>query len=114
MRNAIRACDARGVDALAAGSSRPHAVHAACDAEAAERRRAPRRRSPRDFGHATRLWTPELAAETARAEGLAAMRVSDETARATLARLGVRRRRAKDWITSPGPASAQTTRAAAG
>jgi hypothetical protein len=32
-----------------------------------------------------------------------ATRVSDETIRATLARLGVRWKRAKRWITSPDP-----------
>ena len=112
VRNAIRAFDARGVAALVEGSSRPHTVHTAFDAEAAERLRALLHRSPRDFGHATGLWTLELAAETAFAEGLTAMRVSDETVRATLARLGIRWRRAKDWITSPNPAYAQKNGAA--
>lgn len=107
VRNAIRAFDARGVAALRAGSSRPHTVHAAFDADAAERLRALLHRSPRDFGHPTSLWTLELAAETACAEGLTAQRVSDETVRTTLARLGVRWRRAKTWITSPDPAYAE-------
>jgi hypothetical protein len=35
------------------------------------------------------------------------MRVSGETIRATLARLGVRWRRAKQWITSPDPGYAR-------
>ncbi|MDQ3692630.1 MAG: hypothetical protein M3464_03245 [Chloroflexota bacterium] len=61
-------------------------------------------RSPRDFGHPTSLWTLELAAETACAEGITTRRVSGETVRATLARLGIRWRRAKIWITSPDPA----------
>ena len=52
VRNAIRAFDARGVAALAAGSSRPHTIHAAFDAAAAERLRALLHRSPREFGHA--------------------------------------------------------------
>ena len=112
VRNAIRAFDARGVAALRAGSSRPHTVHSAFDADAAERLRALLHRSPRDFGHPTSLWRLELAAETAFAEGLTAQRVSDETVRTTLARLGVRWRRAKTWITSPDPAYAQKKRAA--
>ena len=103
VRNAIRAFDARGVAALVEGSSRPHTIHAAFDTEGAERLRTLLHRSPRDFGHPTSVWTLELAAETAFAEGLTARRVSDETVRATLARLGIRWRRAKHWITSPDP-----------
>ncbi len=72
-----------------------------------ERLRALLHRSPRDFGYPTSVWTLELAAEMAYAEGLTASRVSDETVRATLNRLGIRWRRAKDWITSADPAYAQ-------
>jgi transposase len=107
VRNAIRAFDRDGLAALVEGSSRPHTVHAAFDAASAERLRALLHRSPRDFGHPSSVWTLELAAETAFAEGLTATRVSDETVRATLARLGVRWRRAKHWITSPDSAYAQ-------
>jgi transposase len=103
VRNAIHAFQARGVAALTEGSSRPHAIHAAFDATGAERLRVLLHRSPREFGHPTSLWTLELAAETAFAEGLTTSRVSDETIRATLARLGIRWRRAKIWITSPDP-----------
>ena len=114
VRNAIRAFDARGVAALVAGSSRPHTIHAAFAADGAERLRALLHRSPRDFGHSTGVWTLELAAEVAYTERLTATRVSDETVRATLARLGIRWRRAKHWITSPDPAYAQKNGAATG
>ena len=114
VRNALRAFDARGVAALTEGSSRPHTSHAAFDADGAERLRALLHRSPRAFGHATSLWTLERAAEVAYAEGITATRVSDETVRATLARLGIRWRRAKHWITSPDPAYAQKNGAATG
>src|SRR5215207_4141103 len=107
VRNALRAFDAQGVAALREGSSRPHTVHPAFDAAGAERLRALLHRSPRDFGHPTSVWTLEVAAAVAFAEGLTATRVSDETVRATLARLGLRWRRAKHWITSPDPAYAQ-------
>jgi transposase len=107
VRNAIRAFDREGVAALVEGSSRPHVIHPAFDAAGAERLRTLLHRSPREFGHATSVWTLESAAETAFAEGLTATRVSDETVRATLARLGVRWRRAKRWITSPDPAYTQ-------
>jgi len=114
VRNAIRAFDATGVAALGAGSSRPHTRHPAFDGDGAERLRALLHRAPRDFGHPTSVWTLELAAETAFAAGLTAARVSDETVRATLARLGIRWRRAKIWITSPDPAYAQKNGAATG
>ena len=112
VRNAIHAFDATGLAALAPGSSRPHTIHAAFDADGAERLRALLHRSPRDFGHPTSLWTLELAAEVACAEGITATRVSGETVRATLARLGLRWRRAKTWITSPDPAYTQKNSAA--
>lgn len=112
VRNAIHAFARDGVAALRAGSSRPHTIHAAFDAAGADRLRALLQRSPRDFGHPTSVWTLELAAETAFAAGLTATRVSDETVRATLARLGIRWRRAKHWITSPDPAYAKKNGAA--
>ena len=46
------------------------------------------------------------------AQGLTATRVTGETIRATLARLGVRWRRAKAWITSPDPEYARKKDAA--
>ena len=107
VRNAIRAFDRDGVAALRAGSSRPQTIHAAFDAAAEERLRALLHRSPREFGHPTSVWTLALLAATAQREGLTATRITGETVRATLARLGIRWRRAKAWITSPDPAYAQ-------
>jgi hypothetical protein len=49
------------------------------------------------------MWTLPLAAQVAYEQGLTAWAVSGETVRATLARMGVRWRRAKQWITSPDP-----------
>jgi len=103
VRNVVHAFNRAGLAALRAGSSRPHTVHAAFDAAGAERLWALLHRSPRAFGHPTSLWTLPLVAEVAVAEGLTPERVSGETIRATLARLGVRWRRAKHWITSPDP-----------
>jgi transposase len=107
VRDAIHAFEARGVAALEPGSSRPRTLHAAFDAAGAERLTALLHRSPRDFGHDTSLWTLEVAADVAFAEGLTAERVSGETVRATLARLGIRWRRAKTWLVSPDPAYAR-------
>jgi hypothetical protein len=103
VRNAIHAFNDRGTAALRKGSSRPHTIHAAFDADRGKALRELLHRSPRDFGHPTSLWTLELAADVSFAEGLTPARVSGETIRATLARLGVRWQRAKHWITSPDP-----------
>jgi hypothetical protein len=59
--------------------------------------------SPREFGKDTSLWTLDMAAEVSFEEGLTEERVSGETIRATLARMGLRWQRAKCWITSPDP-----------
>lgn len=107
VRNALRAFDREGLVALAAGSSRPHTIHAAFDAAGEERLRALLHRTPREFGHATSVWTLALLAETAYREGLTATPITGETVRATLQRLGIRWRRAKTWITSPDPAYTQ-------
>jgi transposase len=104
VRNAIHAFNRAGVVALAKRSCAVHADQAAFTPAAAGRLRALLHRSPRDFGHTTSLWTLDLAAEEAHEQGLTARRVTGETVRATLARLGVRWRRAKTWITSPDPA----------
>jgi transposase len=107
VRDAIHAFEVTGVAALTLGSRRPHTQYPAFDAAGADRLRELLHRSPRDFDLPTSLWTLDLAAATAHAEGLTATRVSGETIRATLARLGIRWKRAKTWITSPDPAYAR-------
>lgn len=102
-RNAIHAFNRQGIAALTKRSSAVHTDQAACTAAAAERLRALLHRSPRDFGHKTSLWTLDLAADEAHRQGLTTRRVTGETIRATLVRLGVRWLRAKRWITSPDP-----------
>jgi hypothetical protein len=106
-RTAIAAFNAKGLACLARWSSRPHTIHPAFDAARADRLRALLHQSPRAFGQPTSVWTLPLAAEVSFAQGLTPERVSGETIRATLARLGVRWRRAKEWITSPDPAYAR-------
>jgi len=104
VRNVIRELERDGLDAcLTRGSSRPHTIHAKVDAVAAEQLRALLHRSPRTFGQPTSVWTMELAAEVSAAEGITAERVTGETIRQAILRLGVRWRRAKQWITSPDP-----------
>jgi transposase len=103
VRNAIHAFNERGLGALFAGSSRPHTIHAAFDEAGVERLRALLHQSPRAFGKPTSVWTLEVAAAVRFAEGLTAERVSDETVRQAIRRLGIGWQRAKRWITSPDP-----------
>ena len=107
VRDVIRAFNKQGVGALKRRSSRPHQVHSAFSEEGAERLKAILHESPRQYGKQTSLWTLELAAEVSFEQGLTAYRVSDETIRTALLRLGVHWQRAKDWITSPDEAYAR-------
>jgi transposase len=103
-RNAIHAFNEKGLpEALQPGSKRPHTVHRAFDPEQAEALRELLHKNPREFGKQSSLWTLEYAAEVSFEEGLTKERVSGETIRATLSRMGVRWERAKRWITSPDP-----------
>lgn len=110
VRNVIKAFNEKGMSCLTRGSSRPHTTRAAFDSEGVERLRELLHHSPRSFGKPTSLWTLELAAEVSSEKGLTSERVSGETIRATLARLGVRWQRAKHWINSPDPAYARKKR----
>jgi transposase len=103
VRDAIHDFDRRGLDALVAGSSHPVEVHAAFDAQGVESLRRILHQSPRDFGKEQSFWTLAYAAEVSFEEGLTDRRITSETIRATLARLGMRWERAKHWIESPDP-----------
>jgi transposase len=103
VRDAIHDFNERGLDALKASSSRPREVHAAFDEESARSLRELLHRSPREFSRQSSLWTLKDAAKVSFEEGLTNQRVSGETIRATLSRLGVRWERAKRWIESPDP-----------
>jgi transposase len=114
VRAALHAFERDGAAALARASSRPRTARATFDAAATDRLLALLRRSPRAFGHPTGLWTLELAAEVAHAEGITPTRLSRETVRTALLRRKVRWRRAKRWISSPDPADAKQKSAAIG
>jgi transposase len=114
VRNALRAFAAEGTACLQEKSHRPNSARPAIDDDACERLRALLHRSPRDFGKSTSLWTLELAAEVAFAEGITERQLSDETIRQALKRLGVGWKRAKTWITSPDPAYARKKTRATG
>ena len=105
MRNAIHdEFNEKGLKSLTPGSARPKEVHAAFDEEGAEALRELLHRSPREFGKERTLWTLEDTAHINFEQGHTPhKRVSGETIRATLSRLGVRWERAKRWIESPDP-----------
>lgn len=102
--NAINAFNRTGLDALIAGSSVAHTIYRAFDAAQAERLKELLHQSPRECGKETSRWTLELAAEVSYEQGLTPELVSREAVRTALQRLGVRWKRAKQWITSPDPA----------
>ena len=114
-RTAIKRFNEGGLqEALRKRSSRPKKIRATFDEGRSERLREMLHRSPREFGKPTSLWTLELAAEVSFEEGLAEKRVTGETVRATLERMGVRWLRAKRWITSPDPQYARKKGGATG
>jgi hypothetical protein len=115
VRNAIHAFNQRGLpETLEPGSKRPHTIHRAFGPERAEALRELLHQDPRKFGKDSTLWTLEMTAEVSFEEGLTKERVSGETIRAALGRLGVRWEQAKRWITSPDPEYARKKDGATG
>jgi transposase len=104
VRNTIHAFNDRGLAALQERSHRPHTSVPTFDAVGLEQLQAVAHRSPRDFGYPTSVWTLDLLAEESLRQGLTTRRVSDETIRQAMRRLGTSWKRAKHWITSPDPA----------
>jgi transposase len=103
VRNAIHAFNERGLDALKPGSSRPRRLRSAFDEQGAQALREILRQDPRNFGKEDTFWTLEYAAQVSFEQGITDRRVTGETIRATLDRLGVRWERAKRWIETPDP-----------
>jgi len=104
VRTVIRRFEQEGIDAcLTRRSNRPHQPRTKVDRTAAENLRALLHQSPRRFGKPTGVWSLRDAAEVSFATGVTRERVSDETIRRALQRLGVGWKRAKHWITSPDP-----------
>ena len=103
VRDVIRAFNGRGLEALKESSNRPKTIRQAFDEEQAQKLKSLLHQTPGEFGKETSLWTLEVAADVSFEQGLTRERVSDETIRQTLKRLGVDRKRAKKWISSPDP-----------
>ena len=114
VRNVIHGFNARGLASLERGSHRPKTAKPELDEGKRARLKELLHQSPRTFGKATGLWTPDPAAEVAHERGLTARRVSGETVRRALAAMGTNWRRAKHWITSPDPQYARKKSGATG
>jgi transposase len=115
VRNAMQAFTTQGLAALTPRSSAPQRTpHATFDPTRREQLRALLHQSPRTFGTPPSVWTLPLVAEVASAEGITPRQVSGEAIRRALARLGVRWKRAKPWITSPDPAYVRKKNSATG
>jgi transposase len=102
-RKTINSFNQQGLSCLQKKSSRPKKLRTILDEEKRESLRALLHRSPRTWGKERSLWTLELAAEVCFEQGVTQQKVSIETMRQALIRLGVNWQRAKQWITSPDP-----------
>lgn len=101
VREAIWAFRQEGLACLQEKSRAPHRTRAALDEAGLERLREMVRISPRVVGFDTSVWTLELLSEACFREGLTEKRVSIETIRRSLRKLGIVWSRAKKWIQSP-------------
>ncbi len=90
VREVLHAFNTHGLAILQRGTTHNKTVSYSFDTAGAEALRDLLHHSPRDVGKVTSVWTLDLAADVAYARGLTAWRVSGETVRATLARMGVR------------------------
>ncbi len=113
-RNAIRALNVCGLDVLTSGSTAPKQVSRVFDGQHAEDLKVLLHQSPRQFGKHTSVRTLDLAAQVSFEQGVTSQRVSDETVRQALKRLGVGWKRAKRWLTSPDPEYARKRGSATG
>jgi transposase len=107
--DALHAFKASGLTSLQKKSARAHRTRLVFAPEQAERLRALVHRSPRDFGKPGSVWTLEWAAEVSVTQGIVSTRVSGETSRQTVRRLGLSWKRAQHWITSPDAGYARKT-----
>ncbi len=114
VRNVIRAFEREGLACLQQKSSAPKSRVPELDEAKREKLGALLHQSPRQFGKDRSLWTLNLVAEVCCEQRLTKELVSDETIREALARMNVRWKRARDWITSPDPAYARKKSGATG
>ena len=107
VRRFIHAFEQEGLASLKRKSSRPKSARKTLDAAALTQIQEWLRQSPRAFGLPTSRWTLAGLATVCAAQGLTPTRVSDETIRDAIQRLGLHWKRAKRWLESPDPAYAR-------
>lgn len=103
VRNAIKAFNARGIESLQEGSSRPKTVQPVIDAAKGEQLKSMLQHSPRQYAKNSSLWTLPLLAQVCFEQGLSETLLSSEAIRQAVGRLGIKWKRAKHWISSPDP-----------
>jgi transposase len=114
VRHAIHAFDREGLACLQPKSSRPKSARPLLDDNFDEPLRHLLHQSPRTFGKPRSTWTLALVADVCFEKAWTPRRLSIDTIRLAIRRLGVSWKRAKHWITSPDPAYARKkTRATA-
>jgi transposase len=114
VRNAIHAFAREGLACLQPKSSRLKSARPLLDDSFDEPLRHLLHQSPRTFGKQRSTWTLALVANVCFENAWTPRRLSIDTIRLAIKRLGVSWKRAKHWITSPDPAYARKkTRATA-
>jgi transposase len=103
VRQAIHAFHQEGLRCLHPKAKGNPTDRRALDAAAREQLRELIRRSPRDLGYETSLWTLALLAQACDELDITTRQVTGETIRATLAAMGIQWRRVKQRINSPDP-----------
>jgi len=97
--NTIHAFNTQGLSSLTPPKTGPRMSSArAFSDDAARTLCALLRRSPKEFGHATDIWTYEIAAEVSFTQGLTRRITSDMAVRSALKRIGVSWAEAKSWL----------------
>jgi transposase len=103
VRNVIKAFNQKGLGALVEESNRPKTTQPVLKEADLDQLKGLLHQSPRNFGKERSQWTLDLLAQVSFESGLTPQRLSDETIRMALKRLGVKWKRAKHWISSPDP-----------
>ena len=103
VRNTFRAFQADGLSSLHEKSHRPHTMLPRIDETALQSLHALLQQNPRNLGAQSDHWTLEILAKVSFSQGITSEKMSYESMRRALKRLGVNWKRASSWITSKDP-----------
>jgi transposase len=103
VRDALHAFQTEGLDCLNPKSKAPKRPRSIWPKHRDEELRELLHQSPRNFGKKSSVWTLDLMAEVCLERGITERKLSGESIRRTLVRLGMNWKRAKNWMTSPDP-----------